>query len=101
MTKFFDYQHDGVHYIVQVRRYQNGFNRGDMTSVYVMQMDDDERGHPVFHAQVCGHPDMAELAKKSFERYIEYATMSPEEKAERRRKSDALKAKIRQRMQHG
>ena len=101
MTKLFDYRHDGAHYIVQVRRYRNGFNGENMTSVYVMQMDDDEHGRPVFHAQVCGHPDMAELAKESFDRYIEYATMTPEEKAERRRRSDALKVKIRRRMQHG
>ena len=101
MTRFFDYRHDGVHYIVQVRRYRNGFHGNDMSSVYVVQMEDDENGRPVFHAQVCGHPDMAELAKESFDRYVEYATMTLEEKAERRRKSDALKAKIRQRMQHG
>ena len=101
MTGLFEYDHDGAHYIVQVRRYRNGFNGDAMTSVYVVQMEDDENGRPVFHSQVCGHPDMAELAKRSFDRYIEYATMTPEEKAERRRKSDALKEKIRQRMQHG
>ena len=54
MTRFFDYRHDGVHYIVQVRRYRNGFHGNDMSSVYVIQMEDDENGRPVFHVTIAG-----------------------------------------------
>ena len=99
---FFDRYNDGNHYVVEIRRDRSGFDGSEITIVYIVLMTSENTGKMVFHSHVQGHPDMETLAKRSFDRYIEYVTMTPEEKAERQQKSDELKAKIKKRMQqHG
>ena len=101
MEYFFNFYHNDRHYLVQIRQIRNECYDEDETIVYILKMNDSETGTLVYHSHVIGHPSVKGLAKKVFKRYIEYVSMTPEQKAERRKKSDELKATARKRIRHG
>ena len=100
MEQRFDFYHNERHYVVQILQHKDEIYGNDETVIYILKMNDSETGTLVYHSHAPGHPNAKGLAKKSFKRYIEYISMTPEQKAERRRRSDALKKKIRERIQH-
>ena len=101
MKQTFDFFHADIHYIVMTHLGVNNFNEESETVVYIFRMTNNDTGTLVYHSHAVGHQNARELAQKAFNRYIEYVSMTPEQKAERRKRSDELKAAAKKRIRHG
>lgn len=101
MKQTFDFYHDDIHYIVMTHFCVNNFNEEPETVIHIVRMTNNDTGTLVYRSHAVGHPNAREFAQKAFNRYIEYVSMTPEQKTERRKKSDELKAAVKERIKHG